>query len=94
VLVVEDQDEVRKLVCYLPRDFGFEVLVAVDGSEALRIVERHPQPIRVLLTDVVMPGMNGRELAARLTGLQPEVKVIYMSGYADQLMGASDVIDA
>jgi two-component system, cell cycle sensor histidine kinase and response regulator CckA len=93
VLVVEDQDEVRKLVCYLLRDFGFEVLVAVDGNEALRIVERHPQTIRLLLTDVVMPGMNGRELAGRLTRLQPEVKVIYMSGYADQLMGAGGIID-
>ncbi len=78
---------------FLRRGFGFEVLVAIEGTEALRIAERYLQPIRVLLTDGVMPGMNGRELAGRLTRLQPEVKVIYMSGYADQLMGTSGVID-
>src|SRR5882724_353540 len=57
-LVVEDQDEVRKLVSYLMGDLGFEVLSAADGKEALSIAEGHPR-IRLLLTDVVMPGMNG-----------------------------------
>ena len=91
-LVVEDQDEVRKLVSYLMGDLGFEVLSAADGKEALSIAEGHPR-IRLLLTDVVMPGMNGRELADCLTKLQPEVRVIFMSGYTGQIMGEGGVID-
>jgi PAS domain S-box-containing protein len=93
VLVVEDQEEVRRLVCYLLQEFGFHVLAGADGAEALRIVEGHQGAIRLLLTDVVMPGMNGRELAARLTALHPDTKVIYMSGYSDEIIGQSGIID-
>jgi len=94
VLVVEDQPEVRELTCLILRGIGYEVLDAGDGEEALAIAERHPCPIRLLLTDVIMPGMNGKELAAQLAGLQPSIKVIYMSGYTDRIMSETGVLDS
>jgi two-component system cell cycle sensor histidine kinase/response regulator CckA len=94
VLVVEDQPEVRNLTSMVLRKLGFEVLEAGDGSEALAIAARHGGPIRLLLSDLIMPGMNGRELAAHLAPLQPEMKVLYMSGYTDRIMGDTGVIDA
>jgi len=94
VLVVEDQPEVRELTCLILRGIGYEVLDAGDGEEALAIAERHTHPIRLLLTDVIMPGMNGKELAAQLAGSQPSIKVIYMSGYTDRIMSESGVLDS
>lgn len=84
VLVAEDQPEVRNLAGSILERMGFQVLLAGNGSEALVIASRHPGPIRLLLTDIVMPGMNGLELADRLAASRPETRVIYMSGYADQ----------
>jgi CheY-like chemotaxis protein len=61
---------------------GYRVLQAGDGEEALRIAEAHTEPIQLLLTDVVMPRLNGVELARRLTRQRPDTKVLYMSGFA------------
>jgi signal transduction histidine kinase/CheY-like chemotaxis protein len=85
LLVVEDQDEVRDLACMILRDRGFEVLEAADGDEALSVARRYPGPIRLMLTDVIMPGMNGKELAARMAPVRPDTRVIYMSGYTDRI---------
>jgi CheY-like chemotaxis protein len=85
-LIVEDQDEVRRLVSHLMIDMGFEVITAASGTEGVVIAAGHPE-LRLLLTDVVMPGMNGRELAERLTRIRPDLKVIFMSGYTGQVMG-------
>jgi CheY-like chemotaxis protein len=93
VLVVEDQPEVRHLTCLILRGLGYEVLEAADGSEALSIAVRHGRPIRLLLSDVIMPGMNGKELAAQLAVLQPLMKVLYMSGYTDRIMSETGVLD-
>ncbi len=62
---------------------GYRVLDALHGADALRVAERHAGPIHLLLADVVMPGMSGRELAERLTRLHPETRVLYMSGHPD-----------
>ena len=94
VLVVEDQQEVRALTCMILRNLGYEVLEAADGSEALAIAAGHVQPIRLLLSDIIMPGMNGRELAAQLAPMQPEMKVMYMSGYTDRVMTENGLLDS
>ncbi len=83
VLVVEDQDDVREFVREILGGYGYRVLDACDPTEALLIAERLTEPLHLLLADVVMPQMNGRELADRLTSLRPELKVLYMSGYAE-----------
>lgn len=84
VLIAEDQPDVRALAGSILERMGLEVLLAGNGSEALAIAAQHPGSIPLLLTDIVMPGMNGLELADRLTALRPEMRVIYMSGYTDQ----------
>jgi nitrogen-specific signal transduction histidine kinase/CheY-like chemotaxis protein len=93
VLVVEDQPEVRGLTCMILRGLGYEVLEAADGSEGLSIAALHGRPIRLLLSDVIMPGMNGKELATQLAASQPAMKVLYMSGYTDRIMSETGVLD-
>jgi len=85
LLVVEDQEEVRGLACTILRERGFHVLEACDGDEALTVARRFPGPIRLMLTDIIMPGMNGKELAARMAPVRPDTRVIYMSGYTDRI---------
>jgi two-component system cell cycle sensor histidine kinase/response regulator CckA len=83
LLVVEDDEELRKLAVRFLQKQGYKVLEASQGDEALSIYGRHDEPIHLLLTDVVMPGMSGRELSERLTSLRPEIKILYMSGYTN-----------
>ena len=85
VLVVEDDTAVRELACRFLDTAGFRVLAARDGVEALRIAGEHGSSIGALLTDVVMPRMRGTELAARLSELFPDLKIIFMSGYLEQI---------
>ncbi|HEV2177660.1 MAG TPA: response regulator [Terriglobia bacterium] len=81
ILLVEDEDSVRELVRRVLEAKGYKVLEASRGEQALEAAEKHPDPIRLLLTDVVMPHMNGRELARRLAPSHPEARVLFMSGY-------------
>jgi len=83
ILVVEDEPALRTLARRVLRSYGYAVLEAADGVEALAVVERHGGPIHLLVTDVVMPNMGGRELAERLTALRPAIRILYMSGYSD-----------
>ena len=83
ILVAEDEPGVRALVSHTLRQHGYTVLEASHGAEALVISERHKNAIHLLLTDVVMPQLNGRELAERLVAKLPELQVLYMSGYTD-----------
>ena len=82
ILLVEDQPELRQLARTILESYGYEVLEASDAEEAMRLAERWSAQIHLMLTDVVMPGMNGWELANRMKRLRPDTKVIYMSGYA------------
>jgi hypothetical protein len=82
ILVVEDQEDVRMLAAEVLRDHGYRVLEAASGGAALLQAEQFTEPIHLLLTDVVMPGLSGRELADRLTLLRPGLKHMFMSGYA------------
>jgi PAS domain S-box-containing protein len=83
VLVVEDQDQVRALALMVLKTHGYQLLDAKTGADALSIAKTHSGPIDLLLTDVVMPGMNGLELSDRLRELRPSLRVLFMSGYSD-----------
>jgi two-component system cell cycle sensor histidine kinase/response regulator CckA len=94
VLLVEDEEGVRSLLRKMLRKRGYTVLDARDGSEALFVSKEHQGPIHLLLTDVVMPKMNGWELAKRLSPLRPEMKVLFMSGYTDDAIVRHSMSDA
>jgi len=81
VLLVEDDDIVRDLACRVLAKRGYQVLEAASGREAVLLCERHRGEIQILITDVVLPQMNGRELAERVRPLQPDMRVLYISGY-------------
>lgn len=83
ILVVEDAESVRKLVCAMLASGGYRCLEAADGREALQLLEDRPQLFDLVLTDIVMPGMSGVELARHLNRIRPEMRVVFMSGYAD-----------
>jgi PAS domain S-box-containing protein len=93
VLVVEDEEPMRVLARTCLESNGYSVLDAPDAATALRLATEHRGLIDLLLTDVVMPGMSGPELAKSLLVLQPEVKVVYMSGYANDLIGPQGILD-
>ena len=94
VLVVEDRDDVRILTCAMLEELGYRTLAAAGGAEALEIVRRHQGPIPLLLTDVVMPGMNGRELWDQLHRIYPAMKVVFMSGYSDRILSNLGTLDS
>ena len=83
ILLVEDQPSVRRLLSQTLLLNGYEVLEAADGLEAIQIVDQHAHPIDLLLTDVVMPNLNGGELARRVAEKRPEMRVLFTSGYMD-----------
>ncbi|MBW1962687.1 MAG: PAS domain-containing protein [Deltaproteobacteria bacterium] len=84
ILITEDNEEVRKITRKILERKGYRVLDAADGEEALRITGNFKEPIHLLLTDMVMPKMSGEELANRMRSIWPELKVLFMSGYAEQ----------
>jgi two-component system cell cycle sensor histidine kinase/response regulator CckA len=83
VLLVEDAQPLRELARELLEANGYVVLEAANGAAAIQLAEKHKEPIQLLLSDVVMPGMDGRKLAERMSRIHPESKVLYMSGYTD-----------
>jgi len=85
ILLVEDEEAVRRIIGAALRQHGYRVLEASTPSGACELVEQHPERIDLLLSDVVMPGMNGPALAQRLVGARPSLRVLFISGYADML---------
>jgi two-component system cell cycle sensor histidine kinase/response regulator CckA len=83
VLLAEDEDGVRELIRKILTEYGHTVLEARHGRDALMLAERYERPIQLLVTDVVMPEMGGGELARRLTGRRPDLRVLYVSGYTN-----------
>ncbi len=94
VLLVEDEESVRQLVRETLAARGYNVLEADDGQKALHIAASHSGPIHVLVTDVVMPGMSGRELAKLLGETHPQTKVLYLSGYTEDAIVHQGVLDS
>jgi len=93
ILLVEDSEPLRKLTQSFLQSHGFQVLSAQDGEEALRLEAQHSGKIDLLLTDVVMPGMNGRVLADKLLPKQPGMRVLYISGYTDSFVARHGVLE-
>jgi len=93
VLLVEDEDDVRAVARESLARYGYTVLEARDGEEALRIAGAESGHIDVMVTDVVMPGMNGRELAKRLLAIRPGTRVLYVSGYTDDALSQHGILD-
>jgi signal transduction histidine kinase len=91
VLLVEDETPLRKLISQVLKSAGHTVLEAASGDEALALSLRHAGAIDLLLTDVIMPGMNGPELAAKLHGRRPAMRIVFMSGYDNELVGKQDL---
>jgi two-component system, cell cycle sensor histidine kinase and response regulator CckA len=93
VLVVDDEPEIRKLVAAMLAQFGYSVLTADSGEHALTVLRHHGRPIDLLITDVVAPGMSGPMLADRLISLQPDLKVLYISGYDNSRLVRKYVVE-
>jgi PAS domain S-box-containing protein len=93
VLVAEDEPAVRRLVCRALADHGFQVLEAPDGTRALEVSAAYDGRIDLLLTDMVMPGLNGREVAGQISLVRPEMRVLYMSGHTRDALGSRFVLD-
>jgi CheY-like chemotaxis protein len=93
VLVVEDQEPIRRLIGKILESQGYAVLAAADGREALRVAEHHAGTIHILVTDVVMPEMSGREVGRRLAAGRPEMRVLYLSGYAGDSIVRDGVLE-
>lgn len=93
VLLVEDEKGVRELTREYLEKSGYTVLEAVDGDSALELAGAHNGRIHALITDVVMPGLSGRELSERVTKMRPETRVLYMSGYTDQSAFRNGMLD-
>jgi CheY-like chemotaxis protein len=92
ILIVEDNEEVRKLAEQILTRLGYRVISAAEGNEALDVCDKYKEPIHLLLTDVVMPGMSGQNLAEAISILRPEIKVLYMSGYPDEVISDLGVL--
>ena len=93
VLIVEDQAEVRDYTVAVLKDYGYRVIAADNAGEALLVCEREPESIDLVLTDMVMPNMSGRELAERLKAVRPGIKVLFMSGYTDDAVVHHGVVE-
>jgi len=94
LLLVEDDEPLRTLAREILLIQGYTVLDATSPSEALRLADAHPGPIHLLLTDVVMPQMNGRQVADHLLAARPALKVLFMSGYTDAAIVEHGVLEA
>src|SRR5271166_4001151 len=94
ILLVEDEANLRYLARQYLEKQGYKVIEAADGAVAMQIAVAHEKVIHLLLTDVIMPGINGRELAQRISEIRPNVKILYMSGYTENVIGTNGMLDA
>ena len=90
---MEDEEGARKLLSYVLMKQGYRVLDAANGEQALRIFHEHGDEIHLVLTDMVMPGMNGSELGDHLLELRPDLKLMFMSGYTDEALHQTGALE-
>lgn len=93
ILVVEDDESLQRLTSRVLEYYGYRVLKAPNGDEALKVSQEHEGPIHLILTDVIMPGMNVREMAEQIQSRRKESKVLYMSGYTDETISWYGVLE-
>jgi two-component system, cell cycle sensor histidine kinase and response regulator CckA len=93
ILLVEDEDMVREPARRILSRYGYSVLAASNGEEAMRVAAEHPGHIALLLTDVVMPGWTGKDLAAEIVRVRPATKLLYMSGYSQDVIVHQGVLE-
>jgi len=93
ILLAEDEDTLRTLTRHLLEMYGYHVLEACDGNQALKLSDQSADEIHLLLTDVVMPGISGRVLADQLKQKRPDVKIVFMSGYTGQQVGEKEILE-
>jgi len=94
ILLVEDDSSVRTLIRKLLERLGYTVLEAGDPEQATEVAERFREPIHLLITDIGLPGVNGRELAKRLGGIHPEAKMLYISGHSLQKVAGDGLVES
>ena len=92
MLLVEDEDVVRDLARRVLERHGYTVFACAHGAEAVELSESHDGIIDLLLTDVVMPGLRGYEVARKVSATRPQIKILYMSGYAEEALGAEAAV--
>jgi len=88
---VEDEEAVRALMCTALEQQGYRVLIAADGVEALKLIASHSGALELLVTDLLMPGMNGAELGRKVKKRLPGIEVLYVSGYAEELRQSGEI---
>ena len=93
ILLVEDEEAVRELASRILSAKGYSVVVATSTQEAEQLATKHAGEIHLLLTDIIMPGTSGRELARRITERHPRTRVLYMSGYTDNVLAQGGVLE-
>jgi PAS domain S-box-containing protein len=93
ILIVEDEPDLRELTRIFLEGYGYTVLEASSAEEALQVAEKFSEPINLLLTDVIMPGMSGRQLAEKVLGQRPQTKIVYMTGYTDDMVVQHKVLE-
>jgi two-component system, cell cycle sensor histidine kinase and response regulator CckA len=94
ILLVEDQEDVRNLAGQVLKQCGYHVLEAANGAEALAKEVEYQQPIHLFLTDIIMPGMTGREAAEQIRSRRPGIKVLFMSGYAEDVIVHQGILES
>jgi two-component system, cell cycle sensor histidine kinase and response regulator CckA len=90
---VEDDEQIRSIATLILEASGYHVIAAANGNDALQIHQTSSQPIDLLVTDVIMPGMSGRQLSDRLLARQPTLQVLFVSGYTDAEIGPHGVLE-
>jgi DNA-binding NtrC family response regulator len=93
VLIAEDEPDLRELTRMFLQEHGYKVIDAASAEQALKIADALSEPIHLLLTDVIMPGMSGRQLAERIQDRRPQTKIIYMTGYTDDMIVQHKVLE-
>jgi two-component system cell cycle sensor histidine kinase/response regulator CckA len=93
ILIVEDDETLLEVTHRSLEAAGYAIISARNPEEAIRMAERHPGPIHLMVTDVILPGINGAQLASQLSRLRPEMKVLFVSGYTDETIVRHGVLE-